>query len=312
MNLQNFMSNRLLALATAVIFSAGLTTANADEPCPPDGEFGECKVLVEINTTDGDIGFHFLMDGDDLILAKLLNPEGEKIFKYVTRGELREQFLTETFAESAEPLCWPDPEALEEAEEEGEELEIVTLEDFLELWSEGTYTFIGFGEDWEMSFGETELTFDLPAAPKNLSFELDMDDDSDDDSDSDSDSDGDGEISWERGDDLGNCATKAELAVLVADGDLPTHPEDVTVAAWEVVFEPDVEDGDIVGSFKYVVRIAGDVEELEVTVPADYLETLPDDTLVKIEIGAIGEGDNATFTEIFDICINVDEGCEDD
>ncbi len=44
----------------------------------------------------------------------------------------------------------------------------------------------------------------------------------------------------------------------------------------------------------------------------DYLETLPDDTLVKIEVGAIGEGDNATFTEIFDICINVDEGCEDD
>ena len=187
----------------------------------------------------------------------------------------------------------------------------MTLAEFLERWSEGTYTFVGVGEEWELSFGETELTFDLPAAPKNLSFELDMDDDDDSDSDSDSDSDGDGEISWERGDDLGNCATKADLTALVPDV-LPTHPEHVTVAAWEVVFEPDVEDGDIVGSFKYVVRIAGDVEELEVTVPGDYLETLPVDTLVKIEVGAIGFGDNATFTEIFDICINVDEGCEEE
>ena len=37
MNLQNLVSKRLLALATAVLLSAGLTTANATEPC---GDFG--------------------------------------------------------------------------------------------------------------------------------------------------------------------------------------------------------------------------------------------------------------------------------
>jgi len=47
-----------------------------------------------------------------------------------------------------------------------------------------------------------------------------------------------------------------------------------------------------------------------VTVPADYLASLPDDTPVKIEIGAIGVDNNATFTEVGGFCINEDEGCE--
>ena len=169
----------------------------------------------------------------------------------------------------------------------------MTLAEFLDRWSEGTYHFFGIGDGWELSWGHSELAFDLPAAPKNLAYVEEIDD-----------GDVEGEISWIPGDDLGNCS--GNLAQLVADGVLPA-PADVPVAAWEVVFEPDVEDGDIVGSFKYIVRIAGDVEELEVEVPDDYLETLPNDTKVKIEVGAIGFDDNATFTEIFDICVNETE-----
>ncbi len=291
MNLQSFMSNRLLALAPAVIFSASLTTANATEPCE---DLGECKVLIEMNATDGDIGFHFLMDGDDLVAAKIFNPDHLMIFRYRTRRELREQFLTETFAESAEPLCWDSPDAEEDDE-------IVTLEEFLGRWTPGTYHFHGIGEDGELTEGHSELTFDLPAAPKNVEFEGELDD---------------GEmefkISWEPGDDLGNCANFDELVDLVADGTLPTHPKDVEVAAWEVVLEPDVEDGNPLGSMVFVVRIPGDAEELEIEVPNNYLKALPDDTLAKVEVGAIGVGDNATFTEIFDICLNEDEGCDEE
>ena len=90
---------------------------------------------------------------------------------------------------------------------------------------------------------------------------------------------------------------------------LPVHPEDVLVDAWEVVFEPDVEDGDPLGQMKYTIRVPGDIEPLAVTVPQDYLDALPDDTLVKIEVGSLGAEDNATFTEIFDVCVNEsDEG----
>jgi hypothetical protein len=230
------------------------------------------------------------MDGDDLVKSEVNNPDGQKIFEAIAKKEEREQFMTETFVESAEPPCWIDPEGDPEDWED-----VVTLEDFLELWTPGTYEFIGKGEEGEMVSGETDLTFDIPAAPASVAF-----------------NDVTNVISWAAGDDLGHCASKEDLDDLVTDGVLLTHPENVLVDAWEVVFEPDVEDGDPVGQLKFTVRVAGDIPTKAVTVPADYLASLPDDTPAKIEVGAIGGEDNATFWEIVDICINEEEGCGDD
>jgi len=91
-----------LALAAALVLGLGTTVVTATAPCD---DFGECKVLIEINATDGDIGFHFLMDGDDLNSARINDPNGLKVFEDQAKGPLKEQKLTETFAESAEPLC---------------------------------------------------------------------------------------------------------------------------------------------------------------------------------------------------------------
>lgn len=271
-----------IAAGAAVVLGAIPAVSWATEPC---GDFGECKVLIEINATDGDIGFHFLMDGEDLNSGRIDGPTGAKVFEDQAKGPLHEQKLTETFAESAEPLCWPDPEA-------DPDEEIVTLEEFLDRWAAGTYVFTGAGDGGEKSTGETELTYDLPAAPADVDFDGSV-------------------ISWSAGDDLGNCASASELADLVAAGVLPAHPEDVAVAAWEVVLEPDVEDGDPVGDLVFSIRVPGDVAPREVTVPADYLAALPDDTPVKLEVGAIGADDNATFTEEDGFCVNDVDGCED-
>jgi hypothetical protein len=252
------MTRRKTIATTALGAAIGLLTvggASATEPC---GDFGECKVLVEINSSDGDIGFHFLMDGDDLRYGALFNPKHRKLFSYKTRRELGQQYLTETFAESAEPLCF-DPTT--DDDDENDDEDFVTLPELLDRWSEGPYRFFGISDGWELSYGASELTFNLPAAPAELEYEEEMDGD-----------DVEGEISWEPGTDLGECSEGMAL--------LPMAPEDVPVAAWEVVLEPDV-DG-IVGSYTYVVRIPGDAEELEVEVPEDYLETLPDNTPVKI------------------------------
>ena len=93
-----------LAMAGALlVLGTGLTAVMAVEPC---GDFGECKVLIEINATDGDIGFHFLMDGDDLVSGQIVDPNGKRVFAAQATGPLRDQELTETFGESAEPLCW--------------------------------------------------------------------------------------------------------------------------------------------------------------------------------------------------------------
>lgn len=280
MRLKRSIYTRLqVAAGAALVF--GTSTTNATEPC---GDFGECKALIEINSTDGDIGFHFLMDGDDLNSGRINDPNGAKVFEEEAKGPLREQKLTETFAESAEPLCWAAPDA-------DPEEEIVTLEQFLERWAAGTYVFSGMSDNGEKSTGETELTHALPAAPASLAFD-------------------DSVITWTAGDDLGKCASYAKLSDLVSVGVLPVHPEDVTVAAWEIVLEPDVEDGDPTGNLVFNVRVSGDIQTKSVTVPADYLASLPDDTPVKIEVGAIGVDDNATFTEVGDICVNEVEGCD--
>ncbi len=286
---KSFMSNTLFGAAGAMVAMAITTVATATEPCNDEDGLGECKALIEINATDGDIGFHFLMDGDDLIKSEVRNPDGQKIFEAIAKKEEREQFMTETFVESAEPLCWENPDEPDDWED------IVTLEEFLERWSAGTYEFIGKGEEGETVSGETELTYLIPAAPSGLGFDGSI-------------------ISWAAGNDLGNCAGEQELTDDFVDpnGPLPTHPRDVTVDAWEVVFEPDVDDGDPLGQLKFIIRVSGDLNDfspLEVTVPAEYLASLPADQLVKIEVGAIGGEDNATFTEIFDICVTVDGIC---
>ena len=279
-----------IAAGIALLCATGVVTAT--EPCD---DFGECKALIEINSTDGDIGFHFLMDGDDLNSAWITDPDGKRVFVDKAKGPLLQQKLTETFAESAEPLCWLDPEA------DPEDLEdIVSLSDFLERWAKGTYVFRGRSDDGEKSEGETELTYDLPAAPIEVDFDGSV-------------------ISWERPGgsmdpeprgDLGNCASAAELDILVGDGILMTHPADVAVDAYEVVFEPDVDDGDPTGSLVFSIRVPGDIATTEVTVPADYLAALPDDTPAKVEVGAIGGEDNATFTEEDGFCINEVDGCD--
>lgn len=268
-------------VSAAVAFGMGSTIVGATVPC---NDFGECKVLIEINASDGDIGFHFLMDGDDLNSARIDDPNGAKVFEVQAKGPLREQKLTETFAESSEPLCWADPDA--DTDED-----IVTLEDFLKRWPAGMYAFTALGDGGEKSTGHTELTYELPAAPNELAFDGMV-------------------ISWSEGEDLGRCASSAELAALVDEDVLPAHPKDVAVIAWEIVLVPEVEEGDPTGELTFSIRVPGDIPWKAVTVPTQYLSSLPQDTPVKIEVGAIGLDDNATFAEENGFCVNVVDGCE--
>lgn len=291
----------------ALLWGTAPLTASAQD-CGDEEPFGECRVLIEINSTDGDIGFHWLTDGDDLNSTRIDDPNGTKVFENGGFGPLREQKLTESFGESAEPPCWNDGDV--DADE------IVTLRDFREIWAPGTYQISGKADGGEKSFGEAELTYYLPAAPTDLAFNETT-----------------GVISWKAGDHLGNCTPEAPdgLAALVTDEVLGVLPEDVPVIAWEVVLEPDVDDSDPRASLVFSTRVAGPLVApapgtmYQVTVPADYLASLGDDTPVKVEVGAIGgdfeidgegevdgDDDNATFTEVDGFCVNDVDGCEDE
>ncbi len=313
----NFVSNRLFFLAAIALLGASMTTANAESPCPSWGshnEFGECKVLVEINASDGDIGFHFLVDGDNLKRNALYNPDWRRIWSYYVRRELGEQTLTESFNESAEPLCFDpllDNDAEDEETLENDEEDFRTLAEFVDLWKEGKYRFIGIDNEGERAVGRTYLTFNLPAAPDEVDFELEEED-----------GDVEGEISWIMGDGLGMCSEFEDIpdGVTLVKKTGTGEEKHERIVAWEIVLEPEFEDDDPNSQkdLKFSIRVSADDLECEwdgdgvcvyeQEVPDDYLESLPEDTELKVEIGAITSTDNATFTEEDGFCSTLD-GC---
>ena len=248
------MPKALLRTASvALIFGGASTIATADEPC---GELDECRVFIEINASDGDIGFHVLLDAEGWEQARIIDPDGKTIFRESAQSSLKEQKLTENFFESAEPVC-------EVGLAEDEDDEVVTLPEFLERFPAGPYEFRNKLEGGEELAGITMFTHLIPAAPAEVEFDG-------------------SEISWEYGDDLGACTTHPALA------------EEDDIIGYEVVLEPD---DDEFSSFKFTVQVPGDVNE--VTVPAEYLDSLDEDTALKVEVGAIERRVDASANESF-------------
>lgn len=283
-NRNRYLKSRLLGVASVPLLLGGIITdTRATEPCD---DFGECKALIEINTSDGDIGFHWLIDGDDLNSVRMDDPNGKKVYENKAFNPLRDQKLTETFGESAEPVC---RESLKEDEDDV----VVTLEEFLERWASGPYSVSGSADGGERLFGMTELTYEIPAAPQDLEIVN-----------------GSVIIEWEPGVDLGECATEAELESLYNAGVLPQEPKNVIVDSYEVVVEPDVDEDEpnaaLINSRVFSVRVPGGITSL--TIPQEYLLALGDGTPVKFEVGAIGGKDNATFTEEDGFCVVVENG----
>jgi hypothetical protein len=264
--------NILIGAASGALLTAGgATVAVADEPC---GDLDECRALIEINASDGDIGFHALFDAEGWREARIDDPNGLKILQVRASNELREQSVTEGFFESAEPVC-------EEHLAEDEDDEVLTLPEFLDRFAAGEYTFSVKLDDSETFVGATELTHNIPAAPADVSFDGSV-------------------ISWEYGSDLGECTTLPSGFALAAEED---------IVGYEVVMEPEDE---ALAPFTFTVRVLSNGPVYNITVPPDYLASLPADTPLKVEVGAIerrpnGSFGNQTFTEEGGFCSNPDQ-----
>jgi hypothetical protein len=262
--------------AMALIFGGGAPLATADEPC---GELDACRVFIEINASAGDIGFHVLFDAEGWNEARIIGPDGKRIFKEQASGRLRRQKLTENFFESAEPVC-------EAALAQDPDDEVVTLPEFLERFPAGLYDFRIKLEKGAQLAGATTLTHNIPAAPAEVDFDGSR-------------------ISWRYGNDLGACTTFPPGFVLAGEGD---------IIGYEVVLEP--EDAAF-SKFKFTIQVPSRVPPpaaYSVTVPAEYLASLPVNTPLKVEVGAIerrpnGSFGNQTFTEEDGFCNNANGVC---
>ncbi len=253
-------------------------------PVMAEGDFGETKALIEINATDGDVGFHALLDADGWKWAKITDPNGVKIFQEKPHGPLREQGLTENFFESAEPVC--DPDDVEDPDEP-----VVSLAEFIARFPAGTYQYRAKTLDSELLKDTAELTYDLPAAPdielsEEAAFEFDsaMPESTP------------VILMWEPGDDLGDKCHDQDLI----DMGMISDPADVEVVGYEIVVEP-ADDEALVPNRKFTAQLRGDQDTL--TISPEYLATVWDQMAedgvlwVKFEIGAIEESHNQTFSE---------------
>jgi hypothetical protein len=230
--------------------------------------FSETKVIVEINATDGDIGFHALLDADAWHEVTISEPGGHLLFKEKAKGSLAEQGLTENFFESDEPLCSP---TLVEEEDDV----VVTLAEFQERFPAGDYVFIGKSNEGDTLADTATLTYNLPAAPDIEDFDGTGNVPT-----------GDAEIFWDEGEDLGECPF---------DGLIPP-PGSVAEVGWEITVEP--EDEEAVSPLR-VFTIQLPPNQTSVIVPQDFLDSYVAQgvTVFKFEVGAIEASGNQTFSE---------------
>ena len=115
------MARCIQVLCVVLVGGLALTSLGA---LPTDvDEFDEFNVFVEINATDGDAGFQGILDGGPWKWARVTRPAGRAIFRFTPERELREHGAAEIQWESNEPQFGDFP-----------------LEDFLDLFKEGTYT----------------------------------------------------------------------------------------------------------------------------------------------------------------------------
>ena len=147
------MRRRLLILGLAVPIAVPVlylgTAASAD---PKPVEFTDARLKVEINATDGDAGLQIFLDGEAWNTMELLDPRGNPIVDVDVTGRAENYGLTELFSESSEPPFTEFP-----------------LEQFKELFPEGTYTFTGTTIDGAPMTGTATLTHDFPDGPEILS-----------------------------------------------------------------------------------------------------------------------------------------------
>jgi hypothetical protein len=138
----SLLAGGLLVLATAAGFSG--SRGNTSQEL-----FEEAEIFFEYNDTDGDLGVHVFLDGDDWNKVRLVHPNGKSIFEVKTKGAYEQLGLSELFFEGAEP-----------------ELSVVPLAEMLGKFPEGTYLFKGKTVDGDDITGEGELSHAIPDGPE--------------------------------------------------------------------------------------------------------------------------------------------------
>jgi hypothetical protein len=142
------IERRWLAVLAAAAVSGVAPAENGKEQEIP---FEEARLFFELNDTDGDLGIHGLIDGDEWKRLEIEDPNDVRMLDVLVRGRLRRQGLTEIFFESAEP---PFDE--------------LAPREFFKRFPEGVYDIGGITLDGQELDSEVRLSHVLAAPPANI------------------------------------------------------------------------------------------------------------------------------------------------
>jgi hypothetical protein len=136
--------SRLVALAALALGTAAIEGWAAEDE---EVTSLEAKIIIEFNATDSDLGIQAFLGGPPWEVVEIVSPDGRKVF-HVDRGTLKELGMNELSFESEEPS-----------------LDDLPLEQFLALFPEGEYRFLGTTVEGDDLVGTATLTHDIPDAP---------------------------------------------------------------------------------------------------------------------------------------------------
>lgn len=136
-----------------LVLTAFLALVSALPVCADDDEipFSVAKVFFQLNDTDGDLGFHAIIDGEPWKKLAIESPSERTLLHINTRSKLRFQGLTELRFESAEPTF----DELDPSE-------------FFSRFPEGVYEVEALTLEGDELESEVEISHVLPAPPENL------------------------------------------------------------------------------------------------------------------------------------------------
>jgi hypothetical protein len=147
MLMKNFKLKFTPLIISALLVSAPFSVIAEEEDIP----FDEAQLFFELNNTDGDLGIHGKVDGDEWKRLKIEDVNERRMLDIRIVGRLKRQGLTELFFESAEPTF--------------DELD---PEDFFARFPEGIYEIEGLTLDGEERESEVFLSHVMPAPADNV------------------------------------------------------------------------------------------------------------------------------------------------
>lgn len=126
---------------TILVIAATNPTFSAEET-----PFSKANLFFELNDTDGDLGLHGQIDGEDWKNMWIESPNDTVLLQVLTRGSLRRQGMTEISFESAEPQFADLPVA-----------------EFLRRFPEGAYDVEAITVDGDELESEVRISHVIPA-----------------------------------------------------------------------------------------------------------------------------------------------------